>query len=861
MMLDSSMDFTFDPPSPWSHSPVEILQSVAMLLPGSLGRLLAAAMPILGRLLLAALCAALGWLSRSTSFGKACWAMILGVVGLALATAPLPAITAVFLVFVTLATYRGSAKVRGVKLLLIIGLRLLALLIAILTIVRPALAVRDDQRVPSVLLIGCDFSKSMTLRDEYNKQSRFETMQKVMERCEPIIKQLEEEQQITVKVFAFAEDVQPYDKNRQPDGNRTDIGGMLNHLHEQYKNEPNLRGMLIASDGADNGTRFNAVQEAAKYRAIQCPIHCFALGQAGTSSQQKDVAITSIVIEPSPVYVKGRMIIRAKIDAFGFENSPIDPVLEFDGKGVPIGKMFMADEEVEERWHPIVALRNGNELRIETTAPPTPGEIRVTLRIKPLPEEVTISNNEISTYVSVVKEGVSVLIVDDDREERKYIRNALSADPRFRVHLVTRQTEQPPPPNEAELYQLERQAYDVIILGDVSAKRLRACDPKILDKIRELVDKKGVGFMMMGGHDSFGGTAGRGGSGDWQGTPIADLLPVDLSQSGQVDAPTEMYPTPQGEEHYLLQLAATKPANVETWRRLNQEVKLGGYNRLGKAKSPQPGKPLATVLAGTDPGGKGEPLMVFQMFGKGRVLAFGPDTTWYWGKLGFPVTTEGWDLHDRFWKQVVLWLAQQENSEGNVWIKPDFRRLPSGSKQAFSVGVKGRTGVDLPGARFDAKVIAPDGASFPVQVSREGEQYRGYFWRTDTAGEYRIEVAGMALDTDQKPVNGRASVRFLVYQDESELLKQAAEPETLQKIAAAGGGRPQVYRMDDLPQFLKDLKSATLPNQRIKIKHYPDWKKKSDPWYAPPAFQPFWLMLFVTVLSLEWGLRRWWGMV
>jgi uncharacterized membrane protein len=855
------MDFTFDPPSPWSHSPVEILQSAALLLPGSLGRLLAAAMPILGRLLIAAACGALGWLSRSTGFGKVFWTIVLGVVGLALANVPLPALTAVFLVFVTLATYRGSAKVRGPRLLLIIGLRLLALLIAILTIVRPALAVRDDQRVPSLLLIACDFSKSMTFHDEYNNQSRFETMQKVMERCEPIIKQLEEEQQISVKIVRFADDLQPYDKNAPPDGSRTDIGRLLNEMFEQHKNEQNLRGFLLISDGADNGTRFNVVQEANKWRSTQCPINVFALGQSTTSDKQKDIAVTSILVEPAPVYVKGRMVIRAKIDAFGFENWAVDPVLEFDGKGVPIEKTFVGDEEFTEGRHPIMALTNGNELRLETTAPPTPGEIRLTLKIRPLEGEVTEKNNEISTYVSVVKEGVSVLIVDDVRDERKYIRNALAADPRFSVHMVTRQTEQPPPPNEAELFQLERQAYDVIILGDVSAKRLRAGDKGILEKIRNLVSEKGVGFMMMGGHDSFGGTVGRGGSGDWQGTPIADLLPVDLSQSGQVDQDTEMYPTPTGEQHYLLQLAATPQANAETWRRLNQQVKLGGYNRLGKAKSPQPGKPLATVLATTDALGKGEPLMVFQMYGKGRVLAFGPDTTWYWGRLGYPDTTEGWDLHERFWKQTVLWLAQQENSEGNVWIKPDFRRLPSGSKQAFSVGVKGRTGIDLPGAKFDAKIIAPGGATYPVQVSREGDQYRGYFWRTDVAGEYHIEVAGMALDTDQKPVNGKATVRFLVYQDESELLKQAAEPETLSKIAAASGGRPQPFRMDDLPQFLKELKSATLPNQRIKIKHYPDWKKKSEPWYAPPAFQPFWLMLFVTVISLEWGLRRWWGMV
>src|SRR5262249_53787680 len=161
-------------------------------------------------------------------------------------------------------------------------------------------------------------------------------------------------------------------------------------------------------------------------------------------------------------------------------------------------------------------------------------------------------------------------------------------------------------------------------------------------------------------------------SGDWKGTPIADLLPVEIPGPDQVQAPTEMYPTAEGQQHYLLQLAATDPASMEAWKRLNQQCKLGGYNKLGREK------PGARVLARTEPNARVDPLMVAQSFGKGRTLAFAGDTTWYWGKLGFPDTTEGWELHDRFWKQVILWLAQQENSEGNVWIKPDFRRLPSG---------------------------------------------------------------------------------------------------------------------------------------------------------------------------------------
>src|SRR5262249_21455172 len=133
---------------------------------------------------------------------------------------------------------------------------------------------------------------------------------------------------------------------------------------EQHRSEPNLRGLLIIGDGADNGTRYQVVPEAAQWRSL-CPINCFALGQSTTSSQQKDIAVTSILVEPAPVYVKGRMVIRVKIDAYGLENSPINPLLYIDDKDVPIEKMYMGDQEVTE-GHPVVTLTNGNELRLET---------------------------------------------------------------------------------------------------------------------------------------------------------------------------------------------------------------------------------------------------------------------------------------------------------------------------------------------------------------------------------------------------------------------------------------------------------------------------------------------------------------
>ena len=53
---------------------------------------------------------------------------------------------------------------------------------------------------------------------------------------------------------------------------------------------------------------------------------------------------------------------------------------------------------------------------------------------------------------------------------------------------------------------------------------------------------------MIGGFQNFGNS-------DWQNTPLADLMPVNLEATGQVEGPVQMEPTQQGFNHYLLRLA------------------------------------------------------------------------------------------------------------------------------------------------------------------------------------------------------------------------------------------------------------------------------------------------------------------
>jgi hypothetical protein len=66
-------------------------------------------------------------------------------------------------------------------------------------------------------------------------------------------------------------------------------------------------------------------------------------------------------------------------------------------------------------------------------APAKPGEVQVTLEVDKLEGETITTNNSITTYATVTKEGISVLLVDRIRLEQKFIRRALESDPRFRV--------------------------------------------------------------------------------------------------------------------------------------------------------------------------------------------------------------------------------------------------------------------------------------------------------------------------------------------------------------------------------------------------------------------------------------------
>jgi uncharacterized membrane protein len=388
--------------------------------------------------------------------------------------------------------------------------------------------------------------------------------------------------------------------------------------------------------------------------------------------------------------------------------------------------------------------------------------------------------------------------------------------------------------NAEDLFQLQQKQYDVIIFGDVTAAQVRAVDPNALASIEQLV-QKGAGFMMLGGYSSFGNS-------DWKGTEIEKLLPVDLSVRGQEEQPVRMTPTEAGLRRfgYILRIADGQDV-AKAWAKL---PKLDGITTL-KAS----GSGIDTVLATAD-GDPNRPVLVTQNYGQGRTLAFAGDTTHRWVR-----DEAGLQAHSRFWRQTVIWLARQEDAEGTVWVRPDTRRLPLRGELGFRVGVRSKGGVELKDGTFKVEVVGPGDVRTPVPTARGGAEERGTFTKTDAPGEYRVVVQGEAKDPSTgEVVRGEASARFLVYQDELELMRRAADHDFLKKLAAAGGG--EFHRAEELPDFLSKLYNEPARQARAKLDLWPNWRGTQ----RSPFFVGFFLA-FVALLAGEWVLRRRWGLV
>ncbi len=710
----------------------------------------------------------------------------------------------------------------------LLALRLAVIALAVAAMLRPSLVYTNMRRQSATLVLLIDRSRSMMVADAVGGKTRWDVLRAAIDEALPTLQKLGEE--LEIKVYQFDADLTPVDFSSgtidlaaTPEGEQTAIGAALDDVLRRESGK-RLVGVILLSDGAQRAYAPRDVAPQGPTRRLAelgYPLYTLAFGQARGLGQARDVALKELSVNQT-VYVKNELVAHGtvRIDGFAGRTMGVRLLMETSpGKMEPV-----ASQE-------ITASSGDQTLPIElATVPQTPGEYKIALAVPKQPGELVTTNNEISTFVTVLKGGVNVLYLEGAlRVDAKYLVSSLDASPDIKVDFVRldpRDKSQRP----ADLAsRFERGKYDVYMIGDVDASLFTA------DELQALAGavRDGAGLVMLGGFHTFG-------PGGYADTPLADLLPVGMDPRErqrigdalrgdvQLPGPLKMRPArPLGERHYLMALGDASD-RVASWEKLPA---LEGANKLGR---PKPG---AQVLGETS---DGKPLLVVHEAG-GRVMAFGVDSTWHWRMEGFE------NEHKRFWRQVILWLARKdEAAEGDVWIRLADRRFEPHRRVEFTAGLRTAPGENSAGVRFQAEVKRPDGTRAKVNLVPQQDHVVGVIDSAALAGDYTISVSA---DRAGAPVGGAKS-RFLVYEQDLELDNAAADPTLLASLAAmtkdVGG---QSMAPEELPQLVHRIQESPLEAEVETL-------VKQTPWDTWPFF-----LSFVALVSVEWYLRKKWGLV
>ena len=725
----------------------------------------------------------------------------------------------------------GSRVAARGRLLLVL-LRLGAFLALVACMLRPTIVSSRKARQQGTVLVLADASESMTVADGPNGRTRWQELGDTLAAARPAAEALVADGDFDIAVWRFNRQTRPVpvqaddplplgDWQAEVAAEETAIGAAIDDSVRAAAGR-NLAGIIVLSDGAQHAypPRDLPPQTVArKMGDAGVPLWSITFGQQRGVGQGRDAAVSNLAVGET-VYLNNALEVagRVRLDGLADRDVVVRLLAENDAGGMEEvarttvrGRPQSIEEPVRLAW-----------------TPKTLGERKVSLVVEPQEGEVVVTNNELSTFVEVVDGGLRVLYLEGAlRVEQRFLRRVLAASPDMQVDFQwvdsSRRDRWP-----VDLGRVVAGDYNVFLIGDLDASALRPQDMQaILDKVNA-----GAGIGLLGGFHAFE-------AGGWGSSALAPLLPFEpdrlarqafdqpVRESLHRVGPLEMLPDRQFGGVSILRLGKSDQETLAAWRGMPP---LEGANNLGRLV------PTAKPLAVT---GDGHPLLVGREFGAGRVLAFAADSTWRWVMQG------AGEQHRRFWRQLVLWLARQDDKEkDSLWVRLAQRRVSPGTVLAFDAGVTKPDGTATADVAVEAVAVSPTGKPRPVRVPKRGDSFAGTLADFDEPGDWKLVVKanrpGAAAGLER-------TARFTVFRQDLELANPRANQLLMRQLAEATAGG--VRSPEELSEIFDEIKGKPAAFETLEQWSYTPW----DKW---PMF-----LLLAGCLCTEWLLRKRWGLV
>ncbi|MEP6663792.1 MAG: hypothetical protein ABJC04_09030, partial [Verrucomicrobiota bacterium] len=365
--------------------------------------------------------------------------------------------------------------------------------------------------------------------------------------------------------------------------------------------------------------------------------------------------------------------------------------------------------------------------------------------------------------------------------------------------------------------------FRVIVLSNLRPADLSTEQQELLAKF---VGELGGGVLMMGGPETFDAS--------WRDSRLEQLLPVVFSEGGGVqglDRPFQFELTDEALRHPVFQITDGGSLR-QTWNKLPK------FHQYGRVDSAKPGAQV-WALHQTDDGPKGRRiLMASQNYGAGLTAILTVQNFWLWRLAKDSEPQE----FDRFWRQLFRYLAESSRQDVAIHIA-DQELRPDAEVRLVLEKEPSPKDVTTSKAKFMArvedaqkKIIAEQSLELPTGRPVDFSFHAG------KAGLYTVAI----LNELKQPV----ATRSIEIRDVNiELQNSARNMENLQQWASLSDGL--ALRAEDCRDGAELL---------AQLKPKLEQARQSPKMRVPIGVNGWTLAFLLGSLSLEWGLRKRFGM-